>query len=455
MSDPELLLRRVEREKKARAAAESILESKSLELHEATVAAQDVAKQLREQNTKFQAILDYAAEGIITVDADGLVTSFNPAAVRIFGYQPDSIIGKCLSTLVADFSCDLFSQLRETEDGIQEARECKGRKADGSEFILEITVSCIDDDELQMMIAFVRDRTKRKHLETQLAFAQKMESVGQLAAGIAHEINTPIQYVGDNAKFLQDAFANIDALLDLYESLSRAVESNSDVSSELIEKIRSQTELADLEFVREEVPQAIDQTISGADRVASIVRAMKEFSHPGTSKKTAFDVNEALQSTVTVSSNEWKYVANVELDLEESLPNGLGFPGDLNQAFLNIIVNAAHAIEKRQKTEKNHEGIIQISTRSMNDWIEIRLSDNGTGIKSEDMKRIFDPFFTTKPVGKGTGQGLSITHSVVVEKHGGKLDVSSEPGLGTTFTLRIPKADGVPVETGALESEES
>lgn len=442
MSELEILKRRIDRERNSRLAAESILESKSLELHEATQVAQESAKALHKQNAKIQAILDYAAEGIITLDGDCQITSFNPAAVKIFGYEPQEIFGQSLFKLVTDFSREQCLQVRNSQDGILEAHECKGVRADGSEFVLEIIVSSVDDEQIKMMIAFVRDRTKRKHLETQLAFAQKMESVGQLAAGIAHEINTPIQYVGDNAKFLKDAFADIDVLLGLYDTLSQTIDSDDELFTELLGKIKSQTETADLEFVREEVPQAIDQTISGADRVASIVRAMKEFSHPGVTQKTAFDINQAIKSTATVSSNEWKYVADMEMDLEDSLPSGLGFPGDLNQAVLNLIVNAAHAIEKRQEKDKDHQGQIKISTRKIDPWVVISLTDNGTGIEQHDLERIFDPFYTTKPVGKGTGQGLAITHSVIVEKHGGELEVTSKLGEGTTFNIRIPQAQG-------------
>ena len=435
-----LLKRRIAREKKARESAEQILECKSLELHEASVAAQEAARQLHAQNVKIQAILDYAAEGIITVDELGDVTSFNPAAIRIFGYQPEEVVAKSFAKLVPDFSKEECLSIIDVQDGVQEPRERKGRRLDGSEFILEISFSSVEDSESPMIIAFVRDRTKRKHLESQLALAQKMESVGQLAAGIAHEINTPIQYVGDNAKFLKDAFSDIDELLELYQDLSQANEAN-DHSVELVKKIKAQTESADLDFVREEVPLAIDQAIAGADRVASIVRAMKEFSHPGLTERSAFDVNSAIESTISVSRNEWKYVAEIETELSPSLPHAMGFPGDLNQAFLNMIVNAAHAIEKRLESESDHKGIIRVKTRCIDTWIEISISDNGTGIAKEDQQRIFDPFFTTKPVGKGTGQGLSITHSVIVEKHGGDIDVQSTPGEGTTFTFRIPKAD--------------
>ncbi len=205
--------------------------------------------------------------------------------------------------------------------------------------------------------------------------------------------------------------------------------------------IRRVYETKDLQFLREEVPQAIQQSISGANQVAKIVRAMKEFSHPGTEKKTSFCVNQALDSTLSVSKNEWNYLTTIETDFEPDLPKCFGFPGDLNQAFLNLIVNAAQAIDERRQLEPEFQGILQIKTRSLPDWIEATIVDNGCGMSDSVRERIFDPFFTTKPVGKGTGQGLSITHSIVVEKHKGQLEVQSEPNVGTTFTIRIPRPD--------------
>ena len=188
------------------------------------------------------------------------------------------------------------------------------------------------------------------------------------------------------------------------------------------------------------MPQAIRQSLEGTERVAKIVRAMKEFSHPGVEEKTAIDLNRAIESTVTVSRNEWKYVAEVVTDLDPDLPLVRCLPGDLNQAVLNLVVNAAHAIEKRREVERNVDqlGHIAVSTRRVGDQVELRVADDGTGIPADVLPRIFDPFFTTKPVGKGTGQGLAITYSVVVEKHGGTIDVETESGRGTTFILRLP-----------------
>lgn len=436
----ELLTRRLAREQAARREAEAILESKSLELHLAKTEAQSNARSFQQQNIQMQAILDNAGEGIITLDSNCDILSFNPAASNIFGFQQDQVIGRCFTSLLADFTKEQCLAVFKTQAERFESIEHRGIRADGSEFVLELTMSRVEDGDSSKMIAIVRDRTKRKFLEAKLAFAQKMESVGQLAAGVAHEINTPIQYVGDNTQFLSSAFDDIESVLALLDELLKQFDDKSDLAP-MMATIRRVYETKDLQFLREEVPQAIQQSISGANQVAKIVRAMKEFSHPGTEKKTSFCVNQALDSTLSVSKNEWKYLTTIETDFEPDLPKCFGFPGDLNQAFLNLIVNAAQAIDERRQLDPEFQGILQIKTRSLPDWIEATIVDNGCGMSDSVREKIFDPFFTTKPVGKGTGQGLSITHSIVVEKHKGQLEVQSEPNVGTTFTIRIPRPD--------------
>lgn len=265
-------------------------------------------------------------------------------------------------------------------------------------------------------VGIALDITDRKNLESQLARAQKLESIGELAAGIAHEINTPIQYIGDNGHFLQDAFQKL---------------------LKLAEPEVTENATADLNYLRSEVPTALEQLLEGVDRVAQIVRAMKEFSHPGSVTKTAVDINHAIESTILVSRNEWKYVAELSADLDRTLPPIPCVPCEFNQVILNLIVNAAHAVASVVR-DTGSKGIIHITTRRNDDSVEIRVADTGCGIPKSLQSRIFDPFFTTKPVGKGTGQGLAIAHSVVVQKHGGSIDVESEPGQGATFVIQLP-----------------
>jgi signal transduction histidine kinase len=279
--------------------------------------------------------------------------------------------------------------------------------------------------------------TERKIMESQLVQAQKLESIGQLAAGIAHEINTPTQYVGDNTRFLQESFTDISGLLEKYYLLLKAATAGP-VSSELITEVENSVDEADIEYLLEEIPTAIQQSLEGVDRVSRIVRAMKEFSHPGVEGKTVIDINKAIESTIMVARNEWKYVAEMKTDFDPHLPLVPCLPGEFNQVILNILLNAAHAITDAVGDGSKGKGTITVSTRRDDEWAEIRISDTGTGIPEEVRTKIFDPFFTTKEVGKGTGQGLAISHSVIAEKHDGTITFETEMGKGTTFIIRLP-----------------
>jgi len=249
-----------------------------------------------------------------------------------------------------------------------------------------------------------------------LAQSQKLESIGQLAAGIAHEINTPAQYVGDNLAFLETSFAEIVTALGAAPSKGEPDE--------------------ELAFLLEEIPAALRQSREGVARVAEIVRAMKEFSHPGSDEPCPIDLNNAVRNTVTVTRNNWKDVATLDLDLDDALPEVHCLAAQINQAVLNLIVNAADAI--REQPNRKGLGHIQVSTRCDGDHVQLVIRDNGPGVPDEIQRRVFDPFFTTKGVGKGTGQGLAITRSIIVEKHAGTVELESQPGAGATFRIRLP-----------------
>ncbi len=283
----------------------------------------------------------------------------------------------------------------------------------------------------------VRDISEQKSLEVQLMQARKLEAVGQLAAGIAHEINTPIQYVGDNNQFMSDAFEELLEILERYQRLEKHVKSGMNCT-ELLQDISDAVEQADMDYLKEEIPKAMEQTLEGVNRISEIVRSMKEFSHPGVKEKVAVDINRAIENTLTVSRNEWKYMAEIETDLAPSLPLIPCLPGELNQVFLNIIINAAHAIGDVVNGNSTEKGRIGISTRIQGEYLEIRISDTGPGIPEEIRSRIFDPFFTTKEVGKGTGQGLAISRSIIVEKHHGILNFETAPQKGSTFIIHLP-----------------
>ena len=293
--------------------------------------------------------------------------------------------------------------------------------------------------ELTQGVKYLRglmlDVTEVRRLGRELAAAQKLESVGRLAAGVAHEINTPVQFVADNVGFVSASMAGIAAVIQAHRELKRVVKAGGEPAAAAQAADAAEVE-ADLDYLIENVPPAIAGAIEGLGRIATIVRSMKEFAHPDQSEKTSADLNHAIQSTLIIARNEYKYVAELETDFGE-LPSIQCYLGEINQVVLNLLVNAAHAVSDVVK-DSGGMGKITVRTRADGDEVEISISDSGTGIPAAAREKIFDPFFTTKEVGKGTGQGLAIARSVVVNKHGGTLRFETECGKGTTFFIRLP-----------------
>ena len=277
-----------------------------------------------------------------------------------------------------------------------------------------------------------------KKAQGQIIHSEKLATVGQLASGIAHELNTPIQFVSDNIRFLDESMKDLMSLIPLLNDLLSSAQDTA-ACREMIATLAKQIEEIDLEFLKEEIPQAVEQSLEGTGRVTHIVRAMKEFAHPGVEGKTVADINDAIESTILVAKNEWKYVAELNANLQPNLPKVPCFVNEFNQIILNIIINSVHAIQDTLDPEGGREkGAITISTSSNGKEALICITDDGTGMPPEVQKRVFDPFFTTKGVGKGTGQGLAIAHAIIVEKHQGRIEVDSGQGKGTTFTIYLP-----------------
>ena len=276
-------------------------------------------------------------------------------------------------------------------------------------------------------------------VDDQLRQAQKMESIGQLAAGIAHEINTPTQYVSDNAVFLRESWAVIERIVTVAAKVH-----NEWRRGALSVKTRDELDKCfgdnDVDYLANEIPRAIDETFEGARQVARIVRAMNEFAHPASANKCACDLNNAIESIITVARNEWKYVARMETSFDPAMPLVLCHLDQINQVMLNLIINAAHAIGEANRDGSRGLGTIRIETSCDNLFANVRISDTGTGIPESVRQRVFEQFFTTKPVGKGTGQGLYMAHEAIVEQHKGEIGFETVPGKGTTFFLRLPIA---------------
>ena len=279
------------------------------------------------------------------------------------------------------------------------------------------------------------DRPSREPL------SQRLESVGLLAAGVAHEINTPIQYVGDNTRFAEESFQTLLELLGQYQKLAEAVR-RGEAADEVMRTLAEAEKDADLEFLVEEVPRAFRETLEGIERVTGIVAAMREFAHPGMDETVEVDVNQCVNSAVTLSRNEWKYTADLTLDLDSESPRVLCRKGELHQVVLNLLVNASHAVTEAVEQGLRSRGEIRISTHINGDFVLLSISDTGTGIPEAIRDQIFESFFTTKEVGKGTGLGLAIARRLVDDMEGG-IDLRSEEGVGTTFVLRLP---GVPAD---------
>ena len=393
-----------------------------------------------------ESILNCAGEAVWVVDRQGRTTFVNRAAASLCGWEAAELLGESQHEVlrhanakgapVDAASCTLC---RAFEAGIrQRATDAVFARKDKSTFPVEYESSpFFERGGLAGAVLTFRNVTEHHKLQSALVHAQKLESIGQLAAGIAHEINTPTQFVGDNTRFLKDAFQSLNGMVSVAERLVEAAQQG-EVSAELVREAAAAARAADIAYLVGEVPKAIDQSLEGIDRVAKIVRAMKEFSHPDSDGKVPTDLNKAIEGTVTVARNEWKYVADMVLDLDPALPLVSCLPGELNQVILNLVVNAAHAITDVVGQGAARKGTISISTRREAEHVVIRVRDSGHGIPAAIRSNIFDPFFTTKPVGRGTGQGLAIAYAVIVEKHAGKINFETETGKGTTFIIQLP-----------------
>ncbi len=389
-----------------------------------------------------QTLLDTLPNPVFFKDREGRYQGCNRAFECAFGVSKADLCGKTVFELLPKTMAEHLhaqDQALLAHSGIQ-FYQSQVQFADGTLHEVVISKATYMDGTTQGVVGTLMDITARKkaederqQMEAQLRQAQKLEAIGQLAAGIAHEINTPTQYIGDNAIFLRDAFQNVLGFLAELQQESTA-DTLPDPGT-----LKDRIEALDLDYLREEIPRAIQQSLEGVDRVSRIVSAMKDFSHPGGAAQEQVDLNRAIESTLTVSHNAWHYVATLETDFDPELPLVPCFASEFNQVVLNLLVNAAHAIEEANASKgPGAMGLIRVSTRRVGDMAEIRISDTGTGIPEQIQSRIFEPFFTTKPVGKGTGQGLSIAHGVIVEKHHGRIDFQSTQGKGTTFILQLP-----------------
>lgn len=430
------------------------------------------ADRLHRAETQLRRIFASVPGLVVTIDAEERIVHCSGS---LAGTGPGKGVAApaTLAALAADWD---LARLRE---GVAHVRE-HGREwreptlaasAGSGELVLDVTAGPVSDDGEggDEVLLVVHDVTERSMLAEQLERSRRLESIGQLAAGIAHEINTPAQFVSDNVRFVLESMPELDAVLEAAsragsdvgpdgaaETAEAASDDAASDSAEVGDIVAPVVDAADLAFLREEVPAALRQALEGMERISSIVGSMKEFSHPGERRLQSAEVNRVVESSCQVCRNEWKYVADLDLQLDPLAGTTECVPGEVGQVVLNLVVNAAHAIAERMAMEREHggaaadggatgstsaRGLIGVATRDAGEEVEILVRDDGIGMDEATRRRIFDPFFTTKDVGHGTGQGLALVHGIVVERYGGRIDVQSSRGRGTLFRIVLPRTD--------------
>lgn len=426
---------------------EKIVAEKTAELRAELTARDKAEKELLRAQKEWEKTFDAIPDLIAIIDNDFRIIKSNKAMNDTLGIIPDNKKEFFCYKVIhgTDSPPSYCPHVKLLEDGCKHIVETCEEKLGGHFEFTVIPYFADDGQSLLGSVHIARNindlkemESDREKMQIERLHTQKLESVGQLAAGIAHEINTPVQFVSTNNDFLEESFGNIGGLIASYEKLLGAAKQDL-VSDSLVVDVEASKETAEWEYLEEEIPAALRQSQEGLKRVASIVRAMKEFSHPGSKEKERRNLNDILQTTGIVARNEWKYVSELKMDLDENLPAVMCYSDDMGQVFLNVLINAAHAIEDRLgRNPVGDKGKITVTTGEVNGYAEVRIADTGKGMSPEILSKIFDPFYTTKKVGRGTGQGLAIAWNIITEKHKGEFKVESEAGEGTTFIIKVP-----------------
>lgn len=402
----------------------------------------------RLSNKRMNELISSMDSILIGVSTSDEIIEWNRQAESIIGFTSDEALGKKI------FELDIGWKFNDVFVGISECIS-ENRSVSITDFplidkngikkIIGMKINPITDENSSItgFLIHGKDITEKKMMESERVQTQKLRSIGELAAGIAHEINTPTQYVSDNSHFLKDAFDQIIKIIVSSDAVDEAAKSGdcAQIKDLIVQHMKLKEEM-DFAYLREEIPKAIDQNLEGLGHISRIVKSMKSFSHQGMQNKAITDINKSITDTITISRNEWKYNSEVITDFEEPELFIECLPAELNQVFLNMLINSVHAVQTEINSGNIKKGKIIFSTKKTGRFVEIKISDNGCGIPKRIIERIYDPFFTTKDVGVGTGQGLAISHTIITEKHGGTINVESEPKKGTTFTIYLPIESG-------------
>lgn len=408
---------------------------------------QAALNQVRYQN---EMMLRWVEGAVLLVDKQGIIIEANEVALEALGWKEEELIGRnCHDTIHhtledgGEYPWDFCPVFAAIEDGSShhvsgDVFWCK----DGTSFSVDF-IACSTRDEENVINGAVltfRNLTEMRLQEAKRIHGMKLESIGELSAGIAHEINTPMQFVGTNLTFLREGFEDILALANRCKKFREIAGQQQELVKHCEELAEFEDEI-DVEYLRDELPTAFEQTQEGVDRVVKLVQGLKGFAHADSDQgKQMVDVNSIIENTLVVSSNEYKYVADVETHLGV-LPRIPAHPGDIGQVILNLVVNSAHAIADARGEEGGEKGRIDIQSSHQGDDVVITITDTGGGIPESVKNRIFDPFFTTKEVGTGSGQGLAISRTIIHDKHHGTLSFTSTPGEGTVFSIYLPVQD--------------
>ncbi|MDY6851512.1 MAG: ATP-binding protein [Thermodesulfobacteriota bacterium] len=430
--------------------------------------------ELQASEQRNRTLIDTASKakiGIAVVQNEGeqkgILKFFNQYVIELAGYTEEELAGKFITEIIHPDDLERIWNLyieRPSANELRTTYEFWGLKKNGDKIPIEISTGITEFDGKNAVVCYVRDITAKldaeeklkkysqklekmvqertselessisdlENTQSQLLQSEKMASIGQLAAGVAHEINNPVGFVKSNLGTLNEYREDLTELLALYESFEEKRSKADDVledtaGQEALGEIQKTKEKIDLDFILDDFDKVIDESIEGMARVSKIVADLKNFAHAGDDKLEYTDINQGLQSTLNIVWNELKYKADVSTDFGD-IPQVNCYPQRLNQVFMNLLVNAAQSIEDR--------GEIKILTRAKDDQVIISISDTGSGIPPEVMSKIFDPFFTTKEVGKGTGLGLNVAYNII-QGHKGTIEVDSVVGKGTTFTITL------------------
>ncbi|MGD9162399.1 MAG: ATP-binding protein, partial [Desulfobacteraceae bacterium] len=382
---------------------------------------------------RYRILIENAIVGVLLIQ-DGKIIFTNSVCSKMCGYEQEEIIDKNFIHFIHPDDHELAinnHRKRLTGEKVEDSYPIRIINKQGETRWFQINAVCMIYDEKQTILTFLNDITQQRHLEVQVMQSEKMASIGQLAAGVAHEINNPVGFVSCNFNTLEGYQKQLSELVTKYKELATFIETHPESSEEVLSRIKEIEQLEnkiDIDYVLNDFPLVIKESEDGVNRVKKIVSDLKNYAHPGNEKKQLTDINRNIESTLNMVWNELKYHVEVVKELNE-IPAIECYPQLLNQVFMNLIVNASQAIEDK--------GTIRIKTNRYNNHIKISISDTGIGIPKDNLTKIFDPFFTTKDVGKGTGLGLHVCYNIV-NKHHGTINVDSEAGKGTTFTINLP-----------------